>query len=229
MGRCLVQALRPLFAIPKVSVPSSNEPLLSVEGISSTIDIDSDFVEPTHDLVPDNQSCSGFAQIQVCAVDFFSEHSMHPSIPTDIRITNYSDPNESPVDDSIITSLDPSFDCNNPSPSLLTKILPLNLIIPSQHPIAPYNIDPIRGQFDTGAGVSCTNQKYLLHGYKPFTKAYPSPIQNRADIDKSDKQTASTIPLGLGSLRLESPSASHGVINVATYYFPSLTFTLIKL
>ena len=51
----------------------------------------------------------------------------------------------------------------------------------------------------------------------------------KAAIYKSDKQTASTVPLGLGYLRLASPSAPNGVIDVATYYYsPALTSTLIN-
>ena len=198
--------------------------------ISSTIDINSDFVEPTQDLIPEDQSCSpGLANIQVCAVNFFSAHSMHPSIPADIKIIDYSDPDESPEDDPypLLDNPDPSFDQDNPNQP--TKILLLNSIIPSQHHIAPYNPDSIRGQFDTGAGVSCTNQKYPLHGYKPFTKAYPSLIKmTAAAIDESDKQSASIVPLGLGYLRLSSPSAPNGVIDVATYYSPALTSTLMN-
>ena len=130
--------------------------------ISSTIDIDSDFVEPTQDSPPENESCSGLAEIQIRAVNFFSAHSAS-SIPTDIRILDSTDSNESPEDDTdpLVENLDPSFDRDNPSLLRLTKNLPMNSIIPSQHPIAPFNPDGIRGQFDTGAGVSCTNQQYL--------------------------------------------------------------------
>ena len=50
----------------------------------------------------------------------------------------------------------------------------------------------------------------------------------KAAIYKLDKQTASTVPLGLGYLGLASPSALYGVIDVATYYSPALTSTLIN-
>ena len=56
------------------SVSSSNEAILSVEEVSSTIDVDSDFLEPTQDLVPEDGSCSGLAEIQVRAIDLFSVH-----------------------------------------------------------------------------------------------------------------------------------------------------------
>ena len=114
---------------------------------------------------------------------FVSVNSNILSGPTDIRIFNYIDQDESLEDnpDPLVDNLDPFFDCDNPHQS--TKVLLLKSIIPSQHPIAPYNPDAIRGQFDTGTGVSCTNLKYLLHRYKPFTKAYPSPIKMTAATD----------------------------------------------
>ena len=201
--------------------PSSNEVLRSVERHSSATAIDSVFHEPTQDPATDAESCSGLAEIQASAIDLFSVNSNTLSIPTDIQIIDYTDPDESLEDDPPLKNPDPSFDRDNPS--RVPKDLPLNSIAPSQHPFAPYDPDAIRGQFDTGAGVSCTNLKYLLHGYRPFTKQHPSPITMSAAIDKSDQQTASTVPLGLGYLRLESPTAPNGVgccpdmVNVRSY------------
>ena len=169
---------------------SSKEVVLSVETNSSTTDIGSDFLEPTQDSVSDTESCSGLAKIQVSAINLFSVHSNTLSIPTDIRILDHTDQDEDPP----VENPDPSFDCDNPP--RITKVLPMNSIASRQHPFAPYDPDAIRGQFDTGAGVSCTNMKYLLHGYKPFTKWHPSPITMSAAIDKSD--TSSTVPLGFG-------------------------------
>ena len=66
--------------------PSFNGPILSVEGISSTIDTDSHFAEPTPDAVTDDESCPGLAEIQVCAIDFFSLNSnICPSILADVQ------------------------------------------------------------------------------------------------------------------------------------------------
>ena len=189
---------------------SSNEVLRSVERRCSTIAIDSGFHEPTQDSIPDTESCSGLTKTQASAIDLFPVHSNLLSIPTDIKVIDHTDPYESPEDDPDppVENPDPSFDRNNPlSHSRVTKTLPLSSIVPIQHPIAPYDPDAIQGQFDTGAGVSCTNMKYLLHGYKPFTKMHPSPIQMSAALDKTDKQRASTIPLGIWYLRLESPTA----------------------
>lgn len=49
-----------------------------------------------------------------------------------------------------------------------------------------------------------------------------------AALDKTDKKTASTVPLGFRYLRLDSLTAPNGVIDVATYYSPALTSTLIN-
>ena len=67
------------------SVSSSNEPILSVEAIGATVSDDSDFHEPTQDPVPEDESCSGLAEIQVCAINLFSVNSnIVASVPTAI-------------------------------------------------------------------------------------------------------------------------------------------------
>ena len=100
----MVQALSPIFAIPISAPASSNEPILSVTENSSTIDIDSNFVDPIQDSVPDDESCPGLAEIQIRAVDLFPIDSfsmnsnIRPSI-NDAQIFDYVDPNESLEDD----------------------------------------------------------------------------------------------------------------------------------
>ena len=142
------------------SVSSSNEPILSVEAIESTVSDNSDFLEPTQDPVSEDESYPGLAEIQVCAIYLFLVHSNIASslVPTDIRTFDYTDPDESLEDDPdydpLVDNPDPSFDHYNPHDHQLTQTLPMNSIIPSQHHIAPYNPDAIRRQFDTGAGVS---------------------------------------------------------------------------
>ena len=82
------------------------------------IDIDSDFVEPNQDSPPEDESCSGLAEIQIRAVDFFSAHSFS-SIPTDNRFLDCTDPDESLEDnpnyDPFVANPDPSFDRDNPN------------------------------------------------------------------------------------------------------------------
>ena len=127
------------------SVSSSNEPILSVEAIDSTV---------SDDPVPEDESCSGLAEIQVRATDLFAVNSNILLVPTDIRMFDYIDQDESPEDDPYLITW--TLPLTATIPINLTKVLPLNSIIPSQHPLAPYNPDAIRGQFDTGAGISCT-------------------------------------------------------------------------
>ena len=81
-----------------------------MEAISSTIDVGSDFVEPTQDSPPEDESCSELAEIQICAVNCFSAYSIHPSIPTDIRIYDYSDPTESCSTPGLEVIRDPAMD-----------------------------------------------------------------------------------------------------------------------
>ena len=125
------------------SIPSSNESIPSAEDNLSMTDSGSDCVEPTHDSPPEDKSCSGLADIQVCALDFFSARLASSSIPTDIHMfADCADPDESRNDDSdpLIDNPDPSFDRDNPI-WIPTKVLPLNSISPSQHPFAPFNPD----------------------------------------------------------------------------------------
>ena len=100
------------------SVSSSNEPILSVEAIDFTVLDDSDLLEPTQDPTPEDESCPGLAEIQICAIDFFSVNSNILSVPTDIRIFDYTDQDESSEDDPdynpLVDNPDSSFDCNNP-------------------------------------------------------------------------------------------------------------------
>ena len=125
----MVQTPSSISALP-ISVPTaaSNGPPLSVEETLSTTDDDSSFVAPIQDPPPEDESCSGLAEIQVRAIDFFSAHSNLPSVPTDIRILDYSDPNESPDDDPLIANPDSSFDRDNPYSHIMTTTLPMNSI-----------------------------------------------------------------------------------------------------
>ena len=104
----------------------------------------------------------------------------------------------------------------------------MNSIAPQQHPFAPYNPDAIRGQFDTGTGVSCANFEVLASPLPAIHTQYPSLIQMTAAIDESDKQSVFTVPYGIGSLWLHLPSSSHGFLDIETYYSPALTSTLIN-
>ena len=107
-----------LEATTKIPPSPSKEPMLSLESSDSQLQSDSDFLEPTQDPAPEDESCSGLTGIQVCAINLFSVHSnfASSSVPTDIRIFDYTDPNESLEDDldPLVDNLDPSFDRDNP-------------------------------------------------------------------------------------------------------------------
>ena len=54
-----------------IPVSSSNEHMLSVEEVLSQSPAESGFLEPTHDSLSLDGSCSGLAEIQVRAINFF--------------------------------------------------------------------------------------------------------------------------------------------------------------
>jgi hypothetical protein len=90
---------------------------------------------------------------------------------------------------------DPNFDRDNPSASqdpnfdpetTIDECYVQQLVPPDPLAAETYFQQGIRAQLDTGAKVSCTNQKYLLHGYKPYNssrpcQAYPYPIYQGED------------------------------------------------
>ncbi len=78
-----------------------------------------------------------------------------------------------------------------------------------------------RALIDTGAFASCTDQKHLLHNYRPFTADFPCPLQLQPAVEGSD-----TVPLGVGYLHVPCPIPG-GYIAVRTYYHPNLRTTVI--
>ena len=77
--------------------------------------------------------------VSVNCVDFAPSGST-TSVPSDIAIT---------------LERDPAFDRDNPAS--ISSVTP--------HLAPGFDPDDIRGQIDTGAGVSCTNLKDVLHKY----------------------------------------------------------------
>lgn len=122
-----------------------------------------------------SSTCSGPQAVSVNCIDF-ALYSSATSVPTDIAIT---------------VDRDPAFDRDNP--------VPVSSITP--HLAPGFDPDDIRGQIDTGAGVSCTNLKFALHKYRVFTKSRPSPISLRGAFDS--KAASSPIsPEGEGFLQV---------------------------
>jgi len=81
--------------------------------------------------------------------------------------------------------------------------------------------DAIRAQVDTGAHVSCTDQKHMLHGYQEFTRSRPSPVKLMPAVVNSD-----AVPKGLGYLHVPGKNAQ-GYLPVHRFYTPSLCTTVI--
>ena len=84
--------------------------------------------------------------------------------------------------------------------------------------------DGPRGQLDTGAKVSCTNLRYILHNYKPFNHHRKSPIRLTAAIDG---ETLCIVPEGQGQLKVPAPNQK-GFLYIDCFYSPRLSSTLIS-
>jgi len=72
--------------------------------------------------------------------------------------------------------------------------------------------DAIRAQVDTGAHVSCNDQKHMLHGYQEFTQSRPSPVKLIPATGNSD-----AVPKGVGYLHVLAKNAQ-GHVSVQTFY-----------
>ena len=85
------------------------------------------------------------------------------------------------------------------------------------------DIEVFRAQIDTGASVSVTNLKHMLHHYRPYNRDRKSPIKLSGAVDCSD----AVVPEGKGLLRIQV-NPYGGYIHVPTYYSPKLTSTLVS-
>jgi hypothetical protein len=87
-------------------------------------------------------------------------------------------------------------------------------------PIASIDVDDdpdvYHAQIDTGAFVTCTDQKHLLHGYSTYDEDCPSPVWLLPATDGSD-----VVPEGHGYLHVPAGN-SQGFLAVHCYYHPSL-------
>lgn len=79
----------------------------------------------------------------------------------------------------------------------------------------------VRAQIDTGAFVSCTGLKHIIHNYREFSPRYLCPIHMQPVTQGSD-----AIPEGVGYLHVPCPNAM-GFLPVRTYYHPMLRTTVI--
>jgi len=81
--------------------------------------------------------------------------------------------------------------------------------------------DAIRAQVNTAARVSYTDQLHMLHGYRDFTRSFPSPIKLMPATVGSD-----AVPKGVGYLHVPAKNAK-GFCSVQTFYTPYLRTTAI--
>ena len=108
------------------------------------------------------------------------------------------------------------------APSHTTKRIPISALS------SRYTDDrELRGQIDTGAGISCSNALHLFHNYRQYNESFKSNIQLSAAIRKGNSDVnASVIPEGEGYLLIPAIN-TNGYIAVRAVYSPHLTSTLI--
>ncbi|KAG7343607.1 hypothetical protein IV203_021615 [Nitzschia inconspicua] len=79
-----------------------------------------------------------------------------------------------------------------------------------------------RAQMNDAAQVSCSNDKTLLHHYRPYGPGFPCPIRLKPAV-----QNAAVLPEGQGYIRVPAP-APYGYHNFLVYYSPLLNATLLS-
>ncbi|KAG7370163.1 reverse transcriptase RNA-dependent DNA polymerase [Nitzschia inconspicua] len=79
-----------------------------------------------------------------------------------------------------------------------------------------------RAQMDDAAQVSCSNDKTLLHHYRPYGPGFPCPIRLKPAV-----QNAAVLPEGQGYIRVPAP-APYGYHDFLVYYSPLLNATLLS-
>ena len=86
------------------------------------------------------------------------------------------------------------------------------------------DIDNACALIDTGAMVTCTGTKYIIHNYRLYTKLKRCLIWLKAALTSSNN---SVIPKGYGFLHVRS--AGDGYHKILVYYHPSIIGTLLSL
>ena len=153
--------------------------------------------ESKYSLGDHSDSHSGSLEISINAIDLISD-GISTSVPTDIYISTNYDLVYSldPVDllESIVTENPvPSFDRDNPLDEdfkirHITSKSSDNTNASTNEEF--HNSDTIRSQLDTGARVSLSDLKYIIHHYRPYISEFRLPIQLISVLDTSK----STLP-----------------------------------
>ena len=105
------------------------------------------------------------------------------------------------------------------------------------HNITKHKVDPpptlkrnlttvVRAQLDTGADITCTNIKAVLHECKPHSQSFPCKVCLVGAIGKAGDKGLGIHPSGEGILHMPA-STSTGFIPVRCVYSPHLTSTLL--
>ena len=137
--------------------------------------------------------------ISLNAVDF-TPVQRPSAIPTDVYLVGCD--NDSAGDEFDTADQARSFDRENPDP-ISMQTSPPDTQVKDPYTPTEDNLDAPRGNIDTGAMVSCTNDKTVIHGYKEYTPLNPSPIRLKAALEHHESVT----PEGYGHLRCPTPNA----------------------
>ena len=160
------------------------------------------------------------------AINVFDSSGSSP-IPTDIHLISLDD---NSVDEFETADQSPVYDTDDPhSRHLDYDNSPRHLDYDdSPSPIAdPYDwtnddIDDDRALIDTGAMVTCTGTKHIIHNFKAYTKLKRCPICLKAALSTN----CSVIPEGYGFLHVRSSGNEYR--KVLVYYHPRINGTLLS-
>ena len=161
-----------------------------------------------------SSSATMLADVNFNAVNLFQPMGYSP-IPTDICLIGLNDES---IDEFDTPEQSTIYDTNNPS-ALDYKDSPCT--VADLHNWTNNNIDNVCALVDTGAMVTCTGTKHIIHHCKSSTKIKHCPIQLKAVLSCNN----SVIPEGFGFLHICSNNRYH---NVLVFYHPSITGTLLS-
>ena len=131
--------------------------------------------------------------VNINAINVFEPMGYSP-IPTDICLVGLDDDS---VDEFATPEQSTVYDTDDPNRPTI-RYENTQSPITDSYDWANDDIDDIRALVDTGAMVTCTGDKRIIHNYKPFTKLKRSPIRLKAALSSNQ----SVIPEGYGCLRI---------------------------
>ena len=141
-------------------------------------------------------------------------------IPTDICLVGAD--NDS-VDEFDSADQSPICDTDDPQPEHAIDFDDTPCAIADTHNWDDDDIDDVRALVDTGAMVTCTGLKHIIHHYKSYASRRPCPIRLKAALSTNDSVT----PEGYGFLKIRSADR-RGSRDVLVHYHPSITGTLLS-